>query len=65
MPIATVKEGTFHTSHRSVGQIEKGQMSGQAHHEVQFGGISALNMKTHAVIPHFERKLNPDEQQQS
>ena len=55
MPMATVKEGTFHTTHRSVNQIEKEKQQGQTYHEVQFGGVSPRNLRTHVILPHFDQ----------
>lgn len=54
MPMAQVKEGVFHTSHRSSSQIQAGRMPGDAHHEVQFGGSSPMNLKTHTILPHLD-----------
>ena len=51
MPLATVKEGTFLTAHRSVGQRAKGLPTGEARHVVKFAGVSPQNMLTHTPIP--------------
>ena len=51
MPQVQVKEGIFYTAHRSVSQKIKGIPTGYAHHEVKFGGVSTLNIKTHVAIP--------------
>ena len=54
MPMAKVKEGVFHTRHRSAGEIAGGRKSGEGHHEIQFGGVSPANLKTHTVLPHLD-----------